>query len=179
MRHLICCAAICCAMWGYTVAGRAQTVAVKTNALYWAGASPNAGVEIGLTPRFTLDLSAAYNPWNFKKGMLHFWLAQPEARYWFCERFEGHFVGIHAHAAQFYGEMNDNRYDGYLVGGGFSYGYAWILSPHWNMEATIGVGYARLWYDQSECLPCNKGSRPEHKNYVGPTKIGLSISYIF
>ncbi len=31
--------------------------AIKTNALYWATTTPNLGFEIGLSDKFTLDLS--------------------------------------------------------------------------------------------------------------------------
>ena len=43
--------------------------------------------------------------------------------------------------------MGHDRYDGSLYGVGISYGYQWIISKRWSMEATIGVGYARLKYD--------------------------------
>ena len=110
---------------------KAQDVALKTNALYWAATTPNVGLEVALAPKYTLELAAAYNPWTFKDDKkMRFWLVQPEVKYWFCEKFEGHFVGLHAHGAQFYGGFNDKRYDGYLAGGGFTYGYDWILSPH-------------------------------------------------
>lgn len=74
----------------------AQNVAVKTNLLYDATTTFNLGAEIGLSPRWTLDLSANYNPFSFSdnKKWKH-WMAQPEARYWFCERFNGHFMGLH------------------------------------------------------------------------------------
>lgn len=74
----------------------AQNLAVKTNLLYDASSTINLGTEIGLSPKWTLDLSANYNGWTFSenKKWKH-WLAQPEARYWLCERFNGHFVGAH------------------------------------------------------------------------------------
>lgn len=79
---------------------------------------PNASVEIGLSRKFTTDWQLAYNPWTFRDDRkMRFWLVQPELRYWFCESFEGHFVGAHLHGAQYYGGFSDKRYDGYLVGG--------------------------------------------------------------
>ena len=94
-------------------AASAQDVALKTNALFWATTSPSLGAEIALAPQWTIDLSAAYNPWTFRNDKkMRFWLAQPEARYWFCEKFEGHFVGLHLHGAQYYGGFSDTRYDG-------------------------------------------------------------------
>lgn len=158
----------------------AQNVDVKTNALYWFATTPNLGVEVALSNKVTLDISGAYNPWTFRNDKkMHFWLIQPEARYWLCEKFEGHFIGIHAHAAQYFGGFSEKRYDGYLAGGGFTYGYNWILSPHWNLEAAIGVGYARLWYKQSPRIPCIKCYKNMHKNYFGPTKASLSFVYLF
>lgn len=159
---------------------RAQNVAVKTNGLYWLATTPNAGVEFALSRKVTLDLSAAYNPWTFKDDKkMRFWLVQPEAKYWLCEKFEGHFVGAHLHGAQYFGGFRDKRYDGYLAGGGLTYGYDWILSPHWNLEASIGIGYARLWYKESPRIPCVKCYENKHKDYFGPTKAAISLVYIF
>lgn len=110
---------------------------------------------------------------------MRLWLVQPELKYWFCEKFEGHFVGLHLHGAQYFGGFKDKRYDGYLAGGGFTYGYDWILSPRWNLETAIGLGYARLWYKESDRILCLKCYENKHKNYFGPTKVALSLIYNF
>lgn len=158
----------------------AQSFSLKTNLLYWGTLTPNLSGEIALNSRYSLDLQAAYRPWGGIKAFdMRFWLAQPELRYWFCETFEGHFMGLHLHGAQYDGAIHDRHYDGYLAGGGFTYGYQWILSPHWNLEAAIGVGYARLWYDQRPDLPCKKCSQSKHKDYLGPTKVAVSLCYFF
>lgn len=159
---------------------KAQTVALKTNALYWVAASPNLGVEARLAPRWSMELTGAYNPWTYKDDKkMRFWLVQPEARYWFCETFEGHFVGLHLHGAQFFGGFREKRYDGYLAGAGLTYGYDWILSTHWNLEALIGLGYARLWYRESPRIPCLKCHENKARNYWGPTRLALTLSYVF
>lgn len=159
---------------------QAQKVAFKTNALYWGIVTPNAAVEFTLSDKVTFELFAAYNPWTFKDDKkMRFWLVQPEVKYWFCEKFEGHFVGLHLHGAQFFGGFKDTRYDGYLSGGGISYGYDWILTPYLNLEVSLGVGYARLWYDKSPRIYCEKCRIPERKNYFGPTKAAVSLIYTF
>ena len=158
----------------------AQNVGLKTNGLYWLATTPNIGVETALSQKVTLELAGAYNPWTFKDNKkLRFWLAQPELKYWFCEKFEGHFIGVHAHGAQFYSTLARKRRDGYLAGGGVSYGYDWILSPHFNLEAELGFGYARLWYKESDCIPCIKSYEWKNKDYVGPTRASLSVVYFF
>ena len=123
-----------------------QKTAVKNNLIYDATATPNLALEIALGKKTTLELGAGYNPFTFSENKkAKHWLVQPELRLWTCEAFNGHFFGIHGHAAQFnvggwdipVGRLEifkDNRYQGYLYGGGISYGYQWLLSPRWNLE---------------------------------------------
>lgn len=173
----------------------AQKIAVKTNLLYGGVTlTPNLGAEIGLAPRWTLDISGGYNPWNLhgsisdNKKLVH-WLVEPEARYWLCQKFSGHFFGTHLLFSQYnisqhrlpwlLGKGSQNyRYEGNAAGGGLTYGYQFILGNHWNLEASIGVGYARLWYDKFNCLKCGEKLGSAHRNYFGPTKAAISIIYI-
>jgi len=159
--------------------------ALKTNALYWATTTPNLGLELGLSKKWTLDISGNYNFWNLPNDQkLKHWLVQPEFRYWPCERFNGHFWGIHGHYAEYNVGgikmlgLRRYRYEGNLYGGGISYGYHWILNNRWSIEATIGVGYAHLDYDKYKCGDCGDKIKDGNKNYWGPTKAGLSIIYI-
>ncbi|MDE6369036.1 MAG: DUF3575 domain-containing protein, partial [Muribaculaceae bacterium] len=60
-------------------------VAIKSNLLYDATLSPNIGIEVGVAPRWTVELSGNINAWTLSDGKRwKHWLAQPEARYWFC-----------------------------------------------------------------------------------------------
>lgn len=174
----------------------AQKVALKTNLLYDATATVNAGIEIGLAPRWTLDISGNFNDWTMSHNRKwKHWLVQPEARYWFCERFSGHFIGIHAHGGEYnfgnlkngikflgsdFSKLTDNRYQGWYVGGGLSYGYAWILGKHWNLEAELGIGYIYTRFDKYPCAECGeKIEEDTSHHYFGPTKLALSIVYLF
>ena len=174
----------------------AQKVALKTNLLYDATATVNAGIEIGLAPRWTLDISGNFNDWTMSHNRKwKHWLVQPEARYWFCERFSGHFIGIHAHGGEYnfgnlkngikflgsdFSKLTDNRYQGWYVGGGLSYGYAWILGKHWNLEAELGIGFIYTRFDKYPCAECGeKIEEDASHHYFGPTKLALSIVYLF
>ena len=88
----------------------AQKVGIKTNLLYDATATVNLGVEIGLHQRWTLDISGNFNAWSRNESTKwKHWFVQPEARYWFCDRFAGHFVGAHLLAGAFnFGNINNN-----------------------------------------------------------------------
>lgn len=167
---------------------QSPSFALKSNLLYDATTTINLGAEIKTHPKWTLELPVNYNPWTLSDGKkLKHILFQPEMRYWFCESFYGHFVGVHAHGAYynvahlgslFSDHMNEYRHQGWLVGAGVSYGYHWILSDRWSFEATIGVGYAYLKYDDYKCEECGQKYPDNTKNYFGPTKIGASIIYI-
>ena len=173
-----------------------QKVAIKSNLLYDVTATVNAGIEVGLAPKWTCDLSANYNGWTFshERKWKH-WLLQPEGRYWFCDRFAGHFVGVHALGGQYnIGNLNnhisflgtdlsvlsDRRYQGWFAGGGIAYGYAWILNKRWNLEAELGLGWIYTRYDSYPCTQCGtKIADGKSHNYVGPTKAAVNLIYTF
>ena len=73
---------------------KAQKVVLKTNLLYDATTTPNLGLEARLSEHWTTGLNFALNPWTFSnnKKLKHL-LVSPQARYWTCETFTGHFFG--------------------------------------------------------------------------------------
>lgn len=166
-----------------------QVIGVKTNALMDGLKIINVGTEIGLAKKTTLDLYANYNPWKESRFKMYKMLVfQPELRHWFCDRFNGHFVGVHLHGGVFqtagvklpfgmYPSMDDYRYKGYFYGGGVSYGYQWILGKHWNLEGNVGVGYARVHYEKYPCIECGDKLAEGNKNYWGLTKAAISLIY--
>ena len=174
---------------------RGQNVALKTNLLYDATLTVNAGIELGLAPRWTFDLSGNYNGWTINDHKWKHWLAQPEVRYWFCDRFAGHFVGMHLVGGEYnfgniknsinflgtdFSDLTDRRHQGWYAGAGIAYGYSAILSRHWNLEFELGVGYVYTRYDVFECQGCGKKveeDNPHH--YVGPTKAAVNLVYNF
>lgn len=74
--------------------------------------------------------------------------------------------------------LETNRYQGDLYGIGLAYGYQWILSPHWNFEAAVGVGYGFTHYKYYECRTCGNYKGTEDKHLFMPTKLALSFIYI-
>ena len=48
----------------FSMGAKCQEVALKSNLLYDVFATLNAGVEVGLADRWTLDVSANYNGWT-------------------------------------------------------------------------------------------------------------------
>jgi len=99
-----------------------QEQALKTNLLYDATTTINLGYEIALDRKMTLDVWLNYNPWTLghewvgidittpqgtpdlvdsRESKLKHFMIQPELRYWLCEKYNGHFFGVHLHGGAF------------------------------------------------------------------------------
>lgn len=173
--------------------GRLPRFALKTNLLYGVTLTPDIAVEAALSPRWTIEAAYSYNPWNRRaraagtpvRKLLH-GIARIEARYWFCERFNGHFLAIHG----LYSEYNVGgldipllferayRYRGNAWGGGVAYGYDVPIGGRWNVEFTVGVGVYAMRYDRYDCLSCSTGATPVTRTWVGPSRLGISLEFL-
>lgn len=95
IKRILCTALVVLAV---SLSAMSQNVALKTNALYWATTTPNIGIEASVGKKSTLQLFYGLNPWKQSGGdqsSLRHWLLMPEYRYWFCESFNGWFIGAH------------------------------------------------------------------------------------
>ena len=159
----------------------AQRLALKTNALEYLTLSPNLTLEARLSRVLTLQLGLGGNPitkpiGDFKATNFR---VEPELRYWFNRPMARHFVTLSATAGFYNLQLKDRLYQGDVIMGGISYGYALVLSRHWNMEAEIGVGLGQFHgYHYNKATP-----RPRLPNYRGikpvPVRFALSFGYIF
>lgn len=167
-------------------------LAVKTNLVWWAAnGTLNIGGEIGLGKRTSLEISGGLNRWGVNgnaesnKKLAH-WVVKPEFRYWLCERFNGHFFGLHA----LYGQYNvggydvplffekEYRYDGYAYGAGVNYGYHLPIAKRWGVEFTAGVGVIRMDYTKYECPKCGSEIEKFGKTYFRPTELGVKLIFM-
>lgn len=173
----------------------AQTVAVKTNLIGDGLLSPNASIEVGIAPKWSAEISGQFNLWDVNDHKWKHYAIQPELRYWMCQRFAGHFFGLHLIGGQYnfgnidadftflgsdFSNLKDNRYQGWGAGAGIAYGYAWPVARHWNIEAELGIGWIYTRFDSYPCATCGrKIDENKDHNYVGPTKAALNIVYLF
>ena len=165
---------------GYGSTASAQRVSLKTNALYWAAASPNIGLEFRINRHITFDFDATYNNITIGKYDTQVRMFTPEMRYWFSARPQaGHFVGLTGIAANYNLLIKDESHDGDIFGGGLTYGYSFVLSRHWSIETTVGAGLVyrhELNYKQDDE---NVPDRANVKKYqFFPLKAGVSFVYI-
>lgn len=190
MRFISLKSAVLAAMSLLSLTAAAQHTAVKTNALYWATTTPNLAFEQKVGRKWTAELAVGYNPFTFSdnKKLKHIAI-QPEARYWLCSPFEGHFFGLHAIYSHYnaggikmpfglFKNLRDYRFQGDMGAVGLGYGYSWMLpGNHWSIEAEIGLGVGITKYGKYECATCGSKVADEKKTFFMPTKAALSVVY--
>ena len=171
----------------FETATNAQNLSVKSNTLYLLTTTPNVGVEYSFAPRWTVELEGGYNPFTLDGGKnmkLKHWLVSPEVRYWFCNSFQGHFVGINANFTQFnigglpLSILEESRMQGWAIGGGVTYGYAYPIARRWNIELTAGLGCWYTAYDEYESRKCGLFKQTVQKYALGLTSLGVSFVYM-
>ena len=175
-------------LW-WPLTGFAQKAVLKTNLLHWATLSPNVGVEFATGKRHSVAVQGGGQFWEYSDNKkLKHWLVQPEFRWWLCETFNGHYIGVHALGGQFnaggidlpfgiFDELETKRYQGWAAGAGVAWGYHWMLNRRWSLEFGIGLGYLYIDYKKYKCVQCGKAQQDTHRNYLGPTKAAISIVY--
>lgn len=159
----------------------AQRIALKTNALEYLALSPNLTLEARMSRHISIQLGVAANP--IAKPIADYKLTnfrvEPEVRYWFNRPMARHFVALSMTAGMYSFRFKDQFYMGDIYAAGVSYGYALVLSRHWNMEMEIGVGLGSTkGYDYK-----GLDNRPPKPNYTKlipvPIRCGLSFAYVF
>jgi len=163
----------------------AQSWAVRGNLLEYGQGSAGAGIEARLGSYASISMDAYYNPWEFsKKAKVKHFMVQPEIKWWTSIPFAGSFLGLYAQLVEFnvggigLVGLNEGRVEGYMYGGGISYGYQWVLGNRLNIEANVGIGYSKIMYSKYRCERCGDYIGEGDFNFIGPAKLGVTIVYL-
>ena len=166
-----------------------RRLTVKTNALGWGLAIANAAVEIDLCRHWSFNLPVYYSAWDYFTSSIKFCTlaVQPEIRYWFSDKNDAWFTGVHFGLA-YYNIDTDGKYriqdhDGKspALGGGVAVGYRMPISKNrrWKMEFSIGAGVYRLHHDKFYNYSYGPLAYTEKKTYIGIDQASVSFSYTF
>lgn len=177
---------------------RSKTIlALKTNLLYDAATMLNYGVEFPLGKRFSV-VWEHYLPWwvmRNNRTCIQYLTLGGEARWWFLpqpraasarrverDRLVGHFLGVYG----FWGktDLQWDRIGCYqcdnVWSAGLTYGFAFPLTRHLNLELDASFGVARIPYQHY--IPSDDWQIlwRDYDNvgityYFGPTKIQVSL----
>ena len=138
--------------------GKAQRVAVFTDAFQYALLSPNLGFEVALSQHHAFAFSASTCPVKVNKNLSITHLSVlPEYKYWFRMPFYGHYAGASMMYSSYEAGGSIFAGAGNLIAAFADYGYSFILGRRWNVvpHAGIGVGLD-VRDDSSSVIPAVK-----------------------
>ena len=166
-------------------------IALRTNLLYDATLSPNLGVDVRVDSLRTVGLLAGLNAWDIDKAKNKKWrhvLFSFRARkyrdsiyhkgYYEADVIYSHYnVGNTKIPFGLYSAVKDRRLQGDLVALGGKYGYSWILSRTWRIEAEAGVAVGYAWFKEYDCDHCGTYYGKGDRIFLLP-QLGINVVYI-
>lgn len=174
-----------------TLMTHAQHIAISNNVVFDMMGALSAGVEIPTSKASSWEVYGSIRPWKRGNITVHkHWLLQAQYRIWPCQVMNGVFFGPYIHGGEYnIGDkavlfsllkgFRQHRYEGMLIGGGIGAGYEHALAKHWNIGAEIGVGYTYINYLKSACETCGTYYGYDDYHYLGISRLGLSVIYVF
>lgn len=158
----------------------AQFYSVSTNIPVAATSTLNMELSMTLDRKWSVHLPVYYNPFVYdSNNKLQNFTVLPGIRYWQLESYIGGFIAANAIGSKYHFTWKNSRYKGEAYGLGISTGYAFMLSPHWNLELEAGIGL--IWADYTEypCEKCGQKTGRQSRWYAIPNKLGVSLVYLF
>ena len=166
-------------------------MALRTNLLYDATLSPNLGVDVRVDSLWTVGLLAGVNAWDIDKAKNKKWrhaLFSLRARkyrdslfhkgYYEADVIYSHYnVGNTKIPFGLYSAVKDHRLQGDLIALGGKYGYSWILSRTWRIEAEAGVAVGYAWFKEYDCPHCGTFIGNGDRIFLLP-QLGINVVYI-
>ena len=163
---------------------------LKLNGTYALFAIPSFGIEVGIAPKATFQLDATMSFWNSINDRP--WVFNqifPEVRYYFKEKNNGFYTGVHVGYGMFKlsknkSYANSNRYQyGYIWFTGITTGYQWKIKEKWLLDLFIGGGWSKADYEGFDknigSARYELGSGINYSAQSIPYRGGLMIGYQF
>ena len=172
-------------------AAKQPRIALRTNLLYDATLSPNLGVDVRVDSLRTVGMLAGLNAWDIDKAKNKKWrhaLFSLRARkyrdslfhkgYYEADLIYSHYnVGNTKIPFGLYSAVKDRRLQGDLFALGGKYGYSWILSRTWRIEAEAGVAVGYAWFKEYDCDHCGTYYGKGDRIFLLP-QLGVNVVYI-
>ena len=163
-------------------------MSLQTNLLYDAILIPNIGVEIYLGANFSLDVNWNYAWWRINKSH-YYWRTYGgdlALRWWFgrssrIKPLTGHHIGAYGQMITYDLEFGKGGVlaDRWSWAAGLEYGYSLPIAKRLNLDFTLGLGYH--WGEYDEYKPIDGHyvwQATKHRQYMGPTKLEVSLVWL-
>lgn len=165
--------------------------AVKTNLLFDLALCFNAEIEVpfGKNRRWSAMLESwfPWYVWHHNSRAYELWTGGIELRRWFskCPEWRplltGNFAAVYAAGGKYDFEWKSVGDQGEFLSFGGTFGHSWVLSRHWNLEASASAGVVfgpRRHYHGEFNDTHLIWKRNANIFYFGPTKLKLSLVYL-
>ena len=111
-------------------------------------------------------------------GVVRDSLINRRARYFEVNALYSHFnVGNIKFPFGLYKDVRHRRLQGDLIALGGKYGYSWMLSRTWAIEAEAGVAVGYAWFKEYDCAHCGTYYGKGDRIFLLP-QLGINIVYI-
>lgn len=156
-------------------------MAVKSNIAYDAVAVLNLAYEVQIARHFSLEIPVMWSLWDWQTDRgLRTVALQPGVKYWFGEVGRKNALGVDFDLAWYNGRHDERRYqsaDRPLMGASLVYSYTLNMGRGWKAEFALGVGYVNTQYNTYYNITNGALIDTRTRNYVGPTRIGITLAY--
>jgi hypothetical protein len=150
-KYVLCVIAV---VFGLSYEGKAQRLAVNTDALHWATLSPDLGFELVISRHNSIGISATGCPFNVSdKFTFNHLSISPEYKYWFEMPFFGHYAGADLLYTSYNVSNSKGGMTGSLLAACANYGYSLILGKRWNLVPHAGVGVGVNFGEHTSFVP--------------------------
>ena len=171
-----------CLLVGISFTSKAQFYSASGNVLALGMGTIHLESSMTLDRTWSLHGGVSFNPWKLESFRTQHLMLRPEIRYWFRESYRGLYVGGNAVYSIYHigvPRLMSKRYEGLAFGGGLDIGYAWPVAPKWNIEVGLGTSLLFTHYYRSKCKSCAMRTEEDSKVMFLPTKLGVSVVYLF
>lgn len=151
VKYVVC---VVTAVLLFSIDGKAQRMAVSTDALQWAIISPNVSLDVVASQHHAFSLSASMCPVEVSKRLSVTHLSvTPEYKYWFRMPFYGHYAGADLLYSSY--EIDGTRYQrsGNLIAACATYGYSMIINKRLNLVPHVAAGIGVDMGESAEFIP--------------------------
>ena len=163
-------------------------MAIKSNMLFDAAMTPNAGIEFYLGAGFSLSANWQYAWWKRDKSAFYWrtYGGDVEARYWFGKAAKekpltGHHVGLYGQLFTYDFEFGGK---GLLApkwswAAGASYGYSLPIHRVLNIDFVVGAGYhTGIYYEYIPIDGQYVWQATKRRHWIGPTKAEVTLVWL-
>lgn len=161
----------------------AQFFSGRINVAGWGAGVINVAVEMEMDEHWSVDLPVYYSPFHKSLYRMGGVMLQPGLKYWLIKPHARSFLCLSATMASFNIYRSDARHKwGFWSGAGLSYGYSHPLTKRLNLVAEAGLGFYRANIHKRPYQVDYTEDEYVHRIrrwYLAPSRIELSISYLF